>query len=206
MKPVKPDIRLVAGSSGSGKTRYVIDAIKGSERIIAWDPKGEYKALPGFVALSSIADLATTLRSAQTGRFAFVPRTMKAFDLWAKVAYAWGHCDVIGEELADVTSPGKAPEGWGWIVRRGRERRLRVFGITQRPAESDKTILGNASLIRVCAMVRFDDRRYMAKELGLAQSHLDSLDFERQEWIEWNVQKRTKLRGDWSGKRPRPVV
>ena len=83
-----------------------------------------------------------------------------------------------------MTSPGKAPLGWGMVVRRGRdkERRLKVYGVTQRPSESDKTIMGNWTLIHCCLMTRFDDRAYMAKEMNIPREAIDSL--QPLQWIE----------------------
>lgn len=189
------DITLVCGQSGSGKTSQVMKRTRDDRRVIVWDVKGEFAELKGFAALSSAAELARTLSTMQAGRVAFVPRSLSLFDHWCNAAYAWGHCTVIAEELADVTTPGKAPPGWGVVVRRGRARGLRIFGITQRPSESDKTILGNVTRIIVCAMARADDRRYMARELDVPQSAVDGLRIDALEYLEKNARTREILRG-----------
>jgi hypothetical protein len=176
------DIRLITGQSGSGKSFYVKSCTDSSKRVLVWDVKGEYR---GFQRIEGDRlALVRALKGAGAGRFAYVPRHLADFDFWCQAAYAWGHCDVIAEELADVTTPGKAPPGWGVILRRGRERVLRVFGVTQRPAESDKTIMGNWTLARCFSLRREGDRAYMARELGVSQGMLDSLQLDRHEWIE----------------------
>ena len=68
------------------------------------------------------------------------------------------------------------------VVRRGRHQSLTVYGITQRPAESDKTIIGNATLTHCCKLKRAPDRAYMAREMGCAPALLDAL--KPLEWIE----------------------
>lgn len=192
------DIRLVTGQTGCGKSYWIKSQIKASERVIVWDVKGEYTDRFTRIDGDRLA-LVRTIRSAPKGRFAYVPRHLSDFDFWCQCAYAWGHCDLIAEELADVTSPGKAPLGWGIILRRGRERVLRVWGITQRPAESDKTIMGNWTLARCFALGRADDRKYMARELDIPQAMLDSLQLERHEWVEKTKAPQGLRRGDDSG-------
>ena len=194
------DIRLVTGQSGSGKSHYVKGCTASSKRVLVWDVKGEYTG-NGFQRIDGDPlALVRALKTTGAGRIAYVPRNLSEFDFWCQAAYAWGHCDVIAEELADVTTPGKAPPGWGVILRRGRERVLRVFAITQRPAESDKTIMGNWTVARCFSLRRFDDRGYMAKELGVPRSMLDSLDLERHEWVERMANPNRLSRGDDSGR------
>jgi hypothetical protein len=90
------------------------------------------------------------------------------FEFLAKCAFAWTNAAVVAEETADVTSPSKAPPNWGQLIRRGRARGLApIFALTQRPAESDKTAIGNATLIRVGRMARDADRKMMARELDV---------------------------------------
>lgn len=173
-------IILICGGTGTGKSAWVKQQIARAARCIVWDITGEYGRV-GFVSLYTASDLIAALKRPQ-GRFAFVPRDTSLFDFFCRAAYAWGRCVVVVEELADVTTPGKAPPGWGVILRRGRHRSLTVYGITQRPAESDKTIIGNATLIHCCKLKRAPDRAYMAREMGAPLSALDVL--KPLEWLE----------------------
>lgn len=182
MIPGAANITLVCGGSGSGKTAWLVREIKRAKRVIVWDMKGEYSRDHGFVRVSSRTQLVKLLRARERGRFAFCSIDPREFDFFCRAAYAWGKCVVVAEELADVTSPGKAPLGWGMVVRRGRDRALCVYGVTQRPAESDKTVIGNATRIHCCMLPRPGDRAYMARELDIEQSRLDAL--RPLEWIE----------------------
>ena len=67
-----------------------------------------------------------------------------------------------------------------------------MYGVTQRPCESDKTIMGNRTLVHCHAMPRPKDRAYMASEMGMDQSMLDRL--QPFEWVEVD-QKGTITRG-----------
>lgn len=176
------DITVVVGSSGSGKSAWVKREIADARRVLVWDVDEEYAGLRGFRRVGTASELARQLRAAAVGRFAFVPASLALFDTWALCAFAWGNCVAVAEETADVTQPGKAPPGWGTLVRRGRKRGVQLFAVTQRPSESDKTVIGNATRLHVAQLARAADRTYMARELDLDQSHLDKL--QPLEWIE----------------------
>ncbi len=174
-------ITLVCGGSGSGKSAWVKRQAKHSRRVLAWDPLREY-GKAGFEQHFDLSALALKLDQRKTGRFAYVPEDLGDFAMFCRIAYAWGDCMVIAEELADVTSPGKAPKAWGKVLRQGRHRALDVYGITQRPAESDKTIIGNATLTHCCKLKRAEDRVYMAKQMDVPVEMLHAL--KPLEWVE----------------------
>ena len=101
------------------------------------------------------------------------------FPVFCRLAWAWGRGGpgrkLVVEELADVTTPGKAPAEWGEIVRKGRKHGLDVYALTQRPAESDKTIVSNAAAIHSGFMGFPTDREYMAKCLGVSVADMEKL-------------------------------
>lgn len=186
-------ITVVVGSSGSGKSAWLKGQIRGAPRVLAWDPDDEYSGLPGFVRVDSLRDLVSRLKRAASGRYAFVPASGEAFDSWSLAAFAWGNCVALAEETADVTAPGKAPPGWGTLVRRGRKRGVTLYAVTQRPSESDKTVIGNATRIHCCALARAADRAYMARELDVPQAEIDGI--KPLHWIERVRGKPEILRG-----------
>ena len=67
------------------------------------------------------------------------------FDFWAGcVMYAGRYVEpleAIAEELADVTSPGKAPGCWGILIRRGLKRGITLRCISQRWSEDRKSVV-----------------------------------------------------------------
>jgi hypothetical protein len=164
------EIVLVTGSSGSWKTSWIKKHIKRRKRLIIWDAaKHEYGGL--CVVAKTQRQLLALLKANLSGglKVAFQPDTLtkELFDWWAKAVLAWGDCTAVAEELADVTSAGKAPDGWGQLLRKGRAYGIKIIGATQRPAESDKTIIGNLSMFHAGRQSRADDRKYMAKEMNL---------------------------------------
>ena len=104
--------------------------------------------------------------------------------VWMKAAPG----SLVVEELADVTSPGKAPEGWGELIRKGRHYGGSIYALTQRPAESDKTIAGNADIIHTGRLSFPRDRKTMAEYLDVPVSKITALP--SLHWIERDMRTR----------------
>ncbi|MCG7979594.1 MAG: ATP-binding protein [Candidatus Thiodiazotropha endolucinida] len=182
MSNKQANIIVVCGGSGSGKSAWVKKQIKNERRVLIWDVNDEYQG----VRVTNRRDLINAVKGnkTKTFRIRYVPPvvTQDEFSFWCEVAFIAGNLAAVAEETADVTSPSKAPPGWGKVVRRGRHQRLKVYGITQRPAESDKTIIGNKTLIHCCMLKRAQDRAYMAKEMDVSVEEV--ADLKSLEWIE----------------------
>lgn len=186
----RPDgeIVLVAGASGSGKTVYTMRAVARSARLIVWDSHLEWSA-KGCQEIGTIPELVQACRTREPAHLAYTggPVSQKGFDVFCRVALLWGKlapCTVVVEELADVSTPSKAPQGWGELLRWARKLGLSIYGITQRPAESDKTILGNAHRIVCHALGRVEDEIYMSRELRVEPCAVASLQRAKLEHIE----------------------
>lgn len=169
----------VAGRCRSGKTAWVLQRIQPAARILVRDPRIEYVGPLGAVACDSVRDLAGKLRNTgnQAGRFCYTGPDSGFNDL-CKLAYLWGQVwpiVFVGEEISDVTTPGKAPDGWGQLIRKGLYYGNHIYSITQRPAECDKTVWGNASVIHSHGFIRQEDREYMARQLGIDVARIEAL-------------------------------
>ena len=165
------------GSSGSGKSWGVKEAIKKASRIIIFDPDDEYGELERVITVYTARDLHEWVRRYPKGalRIRYIAGGVRSFDLWAETAFAWCNCVAVAEEIAGVTSPGKAPPGWHKLVSRGRKRGVTIFAVTQRPAEADKTVMGNATTLRTGRLTRANDRKYLAAEMDIDVSQISNL-------------------------------
>lgn len=149
----KCEHEAVFGGSGTGKSYYVKTRVKQWARALIWDPDDEYGDIPNIRTCTKASQV-IELMSAGDARIRFVPQAMdsktleKCFEFMSLAAFIWTQCLYVGEELADVTTPSKAANGWGTVLRRGRKRGVKVMGVSQRPAESDKTIFTQAKTIR----------------------------------------------------------
>lgn len=172
---------VVGGASRSGKTAYVKKAVKGEKRIVAWDAEDQWAQLPGWQRVTRKADFLTLVCKPGPFKLAYVPggNLQEHFNFWAGcVQYAGrytGPLTCIAEELADVTTPAKAPGNWGILLRRGLKRGITIYAISQRWAEADKTAVGNASEFVLFRQSSGDDVRYLTKKTRIPEAELSGL-------------------------------
>lgn len=193
-------VTLVTGSMGSGKTTWVRQQVQRARRMLVWDGKGiDWGADQGCVVVDDPLHL-RRLIFGPAARISYrVPATPKNFELFCRMAWAWGRYKpgvLIVDEIADVTTPAKAPVAWGEIARKGRAFGLDVYVTTQRPQEADKTTQGNAAIFHCGRMSDADDQRYVARRLlgsGEHESAVAALG--PMEWIERDARTMTVTRG-----------
>lgn len=181
MKTIDGRLVVVGGASRSGKTAWVKKAISRAGRVFAWDIEDQWASLPGWQRVTSRAALLAAVQRPGAQKVAFVTggNLAEEFDFWAKaVQYAGryvGPCVAIAEELADVTTPAKAPGAWGVLLRRGLKRGITIYAISQRWAEADKTAMGNASEYVIFRQATGPDAAYMAKYTRVPVAEIDAL-------------------------------
>lgn len=192
----RPDgsLYVVTGASRTGKTTWVDAQTRAARRLLVWDSGDEWNWRFNCRRVESVFELAQAVKpGAGIARIAYCsPVTPEHFAAFCRLAWVFIRVEVgtlVIEELADVTTPGKAPTYWGEIVRKGLRYGPEIYALTQRPSESDKTVFGNASVIHTHQMDRVDDGKYMAKELRVDQSVIDAL--RPYQWVERD--RRTKL-------------
>lgn len=171
---------VVTGASRSGKTLWTRRRVERAPRLLVWDSVGEWSDIGNCERITDSRELVRRCSPpARSERLAFVaPITAGSFDLFCRLAWVWVRVApgvLVIEELADVTSPGKAPAAWGELVRKGLRYGVHIYALTQRPAESDKTVMGNATAVHCHRMARAADRAYMAREMDIEQQQLDAL-------------------------------
>lgn len=181
MKTEDGRLEVISGASRCGKTSYVAAEVEGVGRICAWDPEDQWAQLPGWVRVTNRRDLLQIMNRHGPQKVAYVAggKLSEHFNFWAGVVmYACRYVEplaIIAEELADVTSPSKAPGNWGVLLRRGLKRGAVIYAISQRWAEADKTALGNSSSFIIFRQNTADDARYMARKTRVPQAEIDAL-------------------------------
>lgn len=157
-------ITTIAGMSQSGKSTLAKQRTRRHARFVAWDERAEY-VNQGCELIRTIPELARVLAGREKGRFAYQGRKGD-FAAFCELAYLWGQewpCTVLVDELAGVTHAGKAPPGWHELVTKSKYWGMHVYGISQTPSESDKTVWRNAD-VKVCLMLDTEmDREYMVR-------------------------------------------
>lgn len=181
------NIGAIFGASGSGKSSLqkleLLDVRP--PRIAIWDPKREYSAFAKMVS-----DMDLLMKGALAGGpFALLwqplggrDKMRRQFDAFCRIVNKAGNCWVVADEIADVTEPGWAPEGWEILTRQGRHAGITIRGLSQRPSDIDKSFYGNATHIAVFRMNAESDVDRMAKLLGVEKRVVIGL--KQLDWIE----------------------
>lgn len=178
----------MSGASRSGKTVMTERLVRRGKfaAVFVWDIEDQWSKLPGYQRIVNFNDLLAVVRAGKKGKFAYVSQgDIKAdFDRFCRAVFHYGsyfgECAAVLEELADVTTVSKAPEGWGILVRRGLKRGISLFPISQRWAEADKTAIGNATDFYVFRAATGTDVIYMATKTGMPKeriAHLMQLEY-----------------------------
>lgn len=182
---------IISGASRSGKTVKTERLVRTFKTVFVWDIEAQWCKMKGFKKMSCYADLVKVVTTGKPGKYAYVSQgDMKAdFDRFCRAVFHFGsyfgECAAVLEELADVTTTAKAPEGWGILVRRGLKRGISLFPISQRWAEADKTAIGNATDFYLFRMSTGSDVDYMAKKTGVMRDRL--ADLKPLEFIHYNA-------------------
>ena len=207
---------FVVGSRGAGKTEWVMQQTHKATRLLVWDSLQQWSKRGLVQPVYSIQQLrdAVVTDLQRPGRFRIgyagpiritIPRRpplrpvqVPMFDPFCRIAWAWlrkrAGAPLVVEELADVTQPGKAPDAWGEIVRKSRHQAgSKVFALTQRPAESDKTIAGNCDLLPGGRLSNPDDRKSLSKYLDVPGADISAL--QPLQWIERDMRTHRLQRG-----------
>ena len=157
----------IMGGSGSGKSYYVKGQIKQAPALIIFDPDDEYGELSGIHSFTSTSELLVYIKDKARYRVRLVRNGKKYFDWLCGVALLMGNCVFVAEEIADVTTAGKAGEHWGALVRRGRKYGVKIMAVSQRPSEADKTVFTQVNKIRSGRLDGEGDKKRVADNLGV---------------------------------------
>jgi hypothetical protein len=187
MKTEDGRLYVIAGASRSGKTAWTRKATAKEKRVMAWDPEAQWCDLPGYTKATTRAQLLQLAQQPGPLRVAYVAggKLGEEFEYFAGCAFYAGRylggLAVIAEELADVTTPAKAPGNWGILLRRGLKRGITIYAISQRWSEADKTAVGNASDFVIFRQSSGDDVAYLARKTRIGADRLGAL--KPLEWV-----------------------
>lgn len=163
---------VVTGKTRMGKTGWTAEKVHGARRLLVWDAKNEWGRKFDCEVITTWGDLACAISPklpAQPERYAFqCPVTRENFEHWCRFAFIFvkaAPSTLIVEEICDVSPAQKASQEWGELVRKSLEWGPTIYVLTNRPQESDKTMLGNATYFHCHAAGFFKDQEYIAKNL-----------------------------------------
>jgi hypothetical protein len=182
-QPGSATIWAVLGSSGAGKGLWIKARLRelNPRRLLVWDYLNEYGEFTR--PMRSLQALTLAVVRAKDGpfRYAYTARTgakktlAREFEAFCRIAWASPGSVVLVEEVSRVTSASFAPAAWAQLCNMGRHRAIHVIAVSQHPAQMDKSLLGNATLIH-CGMLRTGRHRAaVAEEMDLTPHELGAL-------------------------------
>lgn len=183
----------VWGRSGSGKSSYVKQALKGRRRLVVFDPMDEYSG-EGCKSVHTVAAVRAEMRRNWAGfRIAYVPQAGDEPDLlselsrllmWAQTPYKKsggkvGSLLTLTVEEMNTCFPvagGAAnSKDFANICSRGRHYGIEVFGLSQRIAEVSTRFRGNCTETVALKQKGPRDIKAAADELGIGPAQIAAL-------------------------------
>lgn len=179
-------LTAIIGSSRSGKTQYALEQLKAFKYVLIWDIEEQYQCtyrVRNRLDLFNLICKRIAKKSPKKAERIAYTGSLNDFNTFCQFAFWWvrkmgdygKETAIVFEETADVTSPAKAPEHYGILLRRSLKYGVSLFCITQRPAESDKTSIGNASIIHVCRLSLPRDRKFASDATGIDRGLINEL-------------------------------
>lgn len=181
--------RLAAfGATGTGKTAWIKQQIArmAPARLLVWDfkhdPKLDDLGTP-FDDLGAMIRASTGARYKNRYRVNHEKDVNAQFELFCLLAWnVPGDVLMFVDELPEVTKANRAPPAWRRCVNVGREHRvgggmgrISIIAAGQRPAECDKSFIGNCDVIHTGRLADAADATKMARSFGLKPHELQNL-------------------------------
>lgn len=175
------DIRLFCGSTGSGKSHQIKRAAKDARRLLVCDPDDEYPDDLGILRAPTVNAAAKLARKRQLGPFRVaIPVSGKEqFGDFCRLAFAMldarAPMTIAVDELADFDNQGKAPQGWGDLIRRARKYRGTILAGAQTPSEISKTLVRQRSYLWIGYLESEHDHDYLARRTRIPKEEIEAL-------------------------------
>lgn len=178
---------------------FVFSQVVKARRLLVWDFAGQYAANFGLEVVTKKNILTRLKRATGPARLAYQPGAIDRdeFDLFCRCAFNWfvqSPADIVIEELAFSTNAVKATGYWGLIVSQGLKFGPNIYATVQRAQETDKSVLGNATVINICRPNTVADAQYISKNLGVSLSDIPDADLEMLQRHKSRTLNKTRLK------------
>jgi DNA helicase HerA-like ATPase len=175
MSANKAHLVAAFGATGQGKSIYLKRCLQQlhPRRLLIWSPQEETDHYGQFGTLvTSLEREVFPVLLKKGGAFRLVYLPQGDMDTWpdqfnviCEISLKAGDNVLFVEELADVTSNFKRPAFWMQIVRKGRAAGVKIYVASQRPADIDKNLFSQATLVRTGRLNSEGDVKTLASVL-----------------------------------------
>jgi hypothetical protein len=140
--PEDARIRLLMGTTGSGKTWKMRELLRSETRVFLFDTMGDAKFEDFGVICDNVQDAVTLASKTPQFRIRLQFKDEERFDFICRLMVkrphgheAFPNCTLAVDELAMFTTPHYMPGGLEDLVRLGRHTNARLIATTQRPPD-----------------------------------------------------------------------
>lgn len=173
------------GATGSGKSHSIKKKLKQlkPKKLIIWDTKLEYSEFGQVVtSFNDFLKACLTSTGKKKANYKIIMQPIEkhrdnpdAFNMVCKLAFKMSGCCFVADELQRVTTASSAPHWWKICVADGRHEGMTLIGAGQRPANVNKDILSNATIIRGFRLNHSGDIKTMREFFDISRDEYKSL-------------------------------
>ena len=142
---------FVAGGTGSGKTFLASEYLKGYNNVIVLDTKGMFDNWDYMSSVElSVVDRLEDVYNVSTSKIIYRPRfqelTQDFYNEFFKWVYLRKNTTILIDEAMQVSpNPHIIPEWLRGCLQRGRQRKVSIWSLTQRPLNISPLMLKSVS-------------------------------------------------------------
>lgn len=175
---------FICGKTGSGKSTVMKTepGIVDAPRQLIWDPDASHTVAGKHI--ESIGEFyqeaVAAIQSGKQFKLALkIANNPKNFQAFCAVIIDLASADwpllVNIEEVQECTNTAAAEGNWLTVLTRARKYGVRLCVISPRPQQCDKTTVTSCDVKYICKLNRAPDRKYMAVEVGLTETHVERM-------------------------------
>jgi hypothetical protein len=185
----RPDIRVVLGKGGSGKSYLVRHWLKSTKgRVLIFDSAAEADYANNAFMATSPRELVDYLIGDARGAICYreAMPTRDGFEVFNRAAWSAENLTVVWEEVDRWSDAGRLPDHAFAMVNQGRHRGIRIIATARRPHRVSRDLTANASRIVAFKSVEPRDLAYLADYIGRdAPAMIGGLtEFQAVDWTE----------------------
>ena len=173
------------GRRGEGKTYFLVELLKNSNRLIYIDPIGEQKNVGLGVVISGIENLILYLEGNNKFRVMYQIGSKKdEFSYIARICMVVGNLELAIDEVDMFIPVHCGCEHTLNLIKRGRHYGISIYGTSRRPPEVSRLLSSQAHRIVCFAMNEPRDINYLRQFIG-ANNAEKVKQLEKYKYIDW---------------------
>ena len=185
MKIKESQIILILGRRGEGKTFFLVELLKSSNRLIYIDPIGEQINSQLGVIISGIKKLISYLEKNDKFRVIYQIGSKKdEFSYIARICVAKKNLDLAVDEIDMFVPTYCNCEHILNLIKRGRHYGVSIYGTSRRPPEVSRLLSSQAHRMVCFGMNEPSDINYLRQFIG-ADNAEKVKRLRRYEYIDW---------------------